>query len=211
MGTRLPRNMGGTVDPMLNNAHWHQMDHLPGTTMQESGWPAFQIGLGATNGWTRPCRIDGLSAGYDVIAREHSLFHRPYRIDTDRPLAEKGAGYETDISLASMTERFGLPQRKTKPPRDTSNDVSMDAVLANGPTVLARSRLPDCRTFDYDLNWADGELWAEMHVWEPPDEGVTFAAGSCLAALALQDDENFSHFLLNVLQRMNLVPENEEV
>ena len=60
--------------------------------------------------------------------------------------------------------------------------------------------------FDYDLSYSIGELWSEMHIWEPPGEGMTFAAGSCMAALALEDDENYSNFLLNVLHRMSLVP-----
>ena len=201
---------GGTVDPMLNNAHWHQIDHLPGTTMQESGWPPFQLGLGLTNGWTRPCRIDGISAGYEVLMPKHSLFHQPHPIDTDVPLAQGGAGYETDISLTSMIERFGPPQRRNRLPQDTSNDLSIHTIAANGPTVLTRAQLPNNRIFDYDLNWADGELWAEMHIWEPPGEGITFAAGSCMAALALQDDENFSNFMLNVLHRMHLTPESHE-
>ena len=48
------------------------------------------------------------------------------------------------------------------------------------------------------------ELWSEIHLWQPPGQGITFAAGSCMAALALQEDENSPDFMLNVLDRMGI-------
>ena len=196
----------GDVDPMLNNGHWHQMDHMPGTLMHACGWPAFQLGLGPTSGWPSPCVIDGLSTDYEVVEPAHPLFHQPRAVQTTVPLARGGAGYEVDISLRSMIERNGPARRVSIAPTDNTNDLSFDACLKDSPTVLARARLPDCNIFNYDLKRDRGELWSEMHLWQRRGEGIVFAAGSCMAALALQDDENFSNFMLNLLDLMNLKP-----
>ena len=195
---------GASVDSMLDNAHWHQLDHLPGTTMHTCGWPQFQLGLGMTNGWTSPCAIDGPRAGYQVLEADHPLFHQPRPISLDFPFAPGAAGYETDVACRSILERFGPTQRRDRPGRDPSLDLSQAACRENGPTVLARARIPDSQVFDYDLNCTKGELWSEMHWWEPPGQGFTFAAGSCMAALVLQEDENFSNFVLNVIERMGI-------
>jgi hypothetical protein len=195
---------GVTCDVMMDNAHWHQLDHLPGRTMQHSGWPQYQLGLGMTNGWTTPCAIDGPKYPYDVLAADHSLFHQPHAIDTDGPFAIGGAGYETDISCRSSIERFGPPRHPAFEPRDDSNDLSLQFCMEDGPVVLARAHLPDAEIFDFDLHHDRGELWSEMMWWERPGVGYTFAAGSCMAALALQEDENFARFMLNVLHRMGL-------
>lgn len=197
---------GGDVDPMLHNGHWHQIDHMPGTTMHACGWPAFQLGLGMTGCWPSPCEIDGRSAGYEVVAPEHPLFHGPRTIPTTAPLARGAAGYEMDLSLRSIIDHFGPVRRTYIAPKDKSDDLSLDACLKNGPKVLARARLPNVNIFDYNLKRAMGEGWSEMHLWEQPREGIVFAAGSCMAPFGLQDDENFSNFMLNLLGRMNLKP-----
>ena len=99
---------------------------------------------------------------------------------------------------------MGPSQRRDRMPRDSSPDLTLAACRENGSRVLARARIPDSRVFDYDLNCVRGELWSEMLWWEPPDQGLTFAAGSCMAALVLQEDENFSNFVLNVIERMGI-------
>ena len=195
---------GACVDSMLDNTHWHQLDHLPGTTMHTCGWPQFQLGLGMTNGWTSPCAIDGPRAGYQILAPDHPLFHQPRPVRLEFPFAPGAAGYETDVACSSVMDRLGPSRRRDHMPRDPSPDLSLAACRENGPRVLARARIPDSQVFDYDLKCIRGELWSEMLWWEPPGQGFTFAAGSCMAALVLQEDENFSNFVLNVIERMGI-------
>ena len=54
------------------------------------------------------------------------------------------------------------------------------------------------------MNSTTGELWSEMQLGESETGGITFAAGSCMAALVLMENQNFSNFMLNVLHRMGL-------
>jgi hypothetical protein len=203
-GAEQARDSCVTVDAMVNNAHWHQMDHLPGTLMQTAGWPQYRLGLGMTNGWSAPCRIDGDSAGYEVLAPEHLLFHHPYQVSVATPFAPGGAGYETDVSYPSMVSRFGEAQNPVRSPRSSRSEAGTDNVAKNSGLVLARARLQDALVLDLDMNCSMGELWSEMQLGESEAGGITFAAGSCMAALVLTEDQNFSNFMLNVLHRMGL-------
>ncbi len=203
-GAEQARDSCITVDAMVDNSHWHQMDHQPGTLMQASGWPQYRLGLGMTNGWSVPCRIDGDSAGYEVLEPEHPLFRDPHEVSVETPFAPGGAGYETDVSYRSMVDRFGEAQNPVRSPRPSRSDASTEGAAKNSGAVLARARLQDALVLDLDMNSTIGELWSEMQFGESETGGITFAAGSCMAALVLLEDRNFSNFMLNVLHRMGL-------
>jgi hypothetical protein len=47
-------------------------------------------------------------------------------------------------------------------------------------------------------------MFSEIVVWERPDHGIIFSTGSVLSCGALLVDDNFSNFMLNVLDRMGV-------
>ena len=172
--------------------------------MQTAGWPQYRLGLGMTNGWTAPCRIDGHSAGYEVLEPEHPLFHDPHEVSVEAPFAPGGAGYETDVSYQSMVSRFGEAQNPVRSRATSRSEAGTENAAKNSGVVLARARLQDALVLDLDMNSTMGELWSEMQLGGSETGGITFAAGSCMAALVLLEDQNFSNFMLNVLHRMGM-------
>ncbi len=188
---------GTTCDPMVDRAHWHQLDHRPGSTMREAGLPETGLLQIMTNGATSP-PLDGPRAGYEVLAPEHPLFHTPHAIDTAFPFASDAAGYETDLSVESMRARFGAGKRSRYP--------SIVAPVTTPVQLLARARLTPSLVLDEDNDWFDGEMWSEMTLQEREGGGLVFCAGSVLASHVLETDGNFSRFLHNVLARMGAIP-----
>ena len=196
---------GVSSDAMLNSAHHHQFDHLPGSYMHTTGWPQTTLGLGQTNGVTNP-PLDGPRAGYEVLQPKHDFFRKPRAVKTTFPFAPQAAGYEMDLSLRSMLEQFGDPQQPHYPAHDGSPPPTLARAKKLSMQILARARIPGSGLLDYDVNYFPGEMWAEM-MWTPPTKtrGATFASGSVLSSEILLSDENFSNFLLNVLDRMGVV------
>ncbi|MCE9590497.1 MAG: hypothetical protein K8S99_08240 [Planctomycetes bacterium] len=198
---------GTTCDPMVHRAHWHQMDHLPGTYMHTSGWPQTSLIGSVTTGFTNP-PLQGPRASYEVTAADHPLFHSPRPIDTAGPFALNGAGYETDVSARSMLKLYGESKIKPYPARDRSRVPRLADPFDKGLTVLARAKIPNSNVLDYDVNFSpSGELWGEMTIIERPDlkgHGLVFTSGSVLSSEALLTDANFSDFAKNVLNRMGL-------
>jgi hypothetical protein len=192
-----------TCDPMVNAAHWHQMDHLPGATMREAGWPESSLVGSMTNGWTDP-PLQGPRTGYRVLAPGHWVFHQPRPVDTAFPFAKDAAGYETDLSVRSMLEAHGRPALPMYPARDGSPPPALDSAFDAGLVVLARAILPGSVVLDYDSAWFKGEMWSEMILWERPGHGIVFAAGSVLSSHVLLTDEHFSNMVRNVLDRMGI-------
>lgn len=192
-----------TCDPLANAAHWHQLDHLPGATMREAGWPESSLLGVMSNGWTDP-PMPGPRAGYRVLTPDHPVFHTPRPIHTVFPFAQDAAGYETDISVRTMLERCGGPKRPQYPTRDGHAIPDLSVSFDAGLTVLARAVLPKSVVLDYDSNWFEGEMAGEMTLWERPGCGIVFCAGSVLSSDVLNRDENFSNLILNVLNRMGV-------
>ena len=184
---------GTTCDAMLDRAHWHQLDHRPGSTMREAGLPETGLLQIMTNGATSP-PLDGPRAGYEVLAPEHPLFRFPHAIDTAFPFASDAAGYEADLSVESMRARFGAGKRSRYP--------SIVAPVTTPVQLLARARLTPSLVLDEDNDWFDGEMWSEMTIQEREGGGLVFCAGSVLASHVLETDDNFSRFLHNVLSQM---------
>lgn len=193
-----------TCDALANAAHWHQMDHLPGATMREAGWPESSL-LGAlSNGWTDPPMPAGPRAGYQALEPDHWAFQGPHPVDTRFPFANGAAGYETDISVRSMLERLGSPKRALYPAWDGSPTPELNSRFDDGLTVLARAILPASIVLDYDNNWFEGEMLGEMTLWERNGYGMIFAAGSVLSSDTLLKEESFSNMVLNILDRMGI-------
>src|SRR5205814_1874682 len=94
-----------------------------GTTMREAGWPEWNLLGGATNGWTLP-PLDGPRAGYEVLAPNHWAFRHPRPVETTYPFAPDAAGYETDLSIRSMFERFGRGRMSRYPARNAAPPTS---------------------------------------------------------------------------------------
>ena len=88
--------------------------------MREAGWPEWNLLGGATNGWTLP-PLDGPRAGYEVLAPEHWAFRDPRPVATGFPFAPDAAGYETDLSIRSMFERFGRGKMTRYPARTAAS------------------------------------------------------------------------------------------
>lgn len=192
-----------TCDTIANAAHWHQTDHLPGATMREAGWPESSL-LGAlSNGWTDP-PMPGPRAGYHVLEPGHWAFQGPLPVDATFPFANGAAGYETDISVRTMLERFGGPRRSLYAARDGSPTPGLHSGFDDGLTVLAQAVLPASIVLDYDSNWFEGEMLGEMTLWERPDQGMIFAAGSVLSSDTLLTDKPFTNLVLNILTRMGI-------
>lgn len=197
---------GVSCDTAHNAAHHHQLDLMPGTYMHASGFPQATLGLGQSNGFTIP-PLDGPRADYEVLEPDHELFLGPHAIQTTGSFAPRAAGYETDLSLRSMLERFGDPRQPHYPARDGSPPPTLARASQGNTHVLARARIPNSGLLDYDVNYFPGEMWAEM-LWSPPrrGRGATFASGSVLSSEILLADTNFSNFMLNVLDRMGVAP-----
>jgi hypothetical protein len=189
---------GTTCDPMLNAAHWHQMDLMPGATMREAGFPEHRLLGNVSNGCTNP-PMPGPRAGYEVLRPEHPLFRGPRSIQTTGVFAPDAAGYETDLSSRSMLERFGPISVGQYPPRDGSVPPRLEDAFDAGLTILARAKLPGSSLIDYSNNWFPGEMWSEMLIWQRPGHGVVFSTGSVVSSEILLVDRNFSDFMRNVL------------
>ena len=193
---------GVACDAMLNRAHHHQLDHLPGGYLHAAGWPQAALGLGQSNGFTDP-PLNGPRADFEVLLPAHPLFQQPRVINTAGAFAPRAAGYETDLSLHSQLSRFGEPRLTHYPARDGSPPPSLAYAASLATQVLARARIPASGILDYDVNYFPGEMWAEMLYTPPgaagPRSGGVFAGGSVLASEILLTDANFSAFLRNVL------------
>ncbi|MBI2504307.1 MAG: LamG domain-containing protein [Candidatus Latescibacteria bacterium] len=199
---RLPTE-GITCDPMVHASHHHQLDGQPGATMREAGYPEWGLLGGTSNGWTNP-PLGGLRAGYQVLAPEHWVFGQPRRVDTAFPFADQGAGYETDLSLRSLLERWGPPKLSRYPDRAGRPEPVLDQPFDAGWTVLARALLPGSKVLDYDNDLFPGEMASEMLLCEQPGQGLIFAAGSVLSSHALGGDLQFTRMLFNIMERMGL-------
>lgn len=195
---------GVSCDAMLHAGHHHQLDHLPGSYMHTTGWPQASLGLGQTNGCTNP-PLEGPRAGYDVIKKSHELFRSPRKINTAFPFAPNAAGYETDLSLVSALELYGESQIARYPARDGSAEPTLARARKLTTQILARAKLPGSYVLDFDVNFFVGEMWSEM-LWTPPQKnrGAVFASGSVLSPEVLLTNDNFSNFMLNVLDHMGI-------
>ena len=198
---------GTDFDAMHNAAHWHQIDLLPGATLREGGWPEHGLIGNVTNGSTNP-PLNGPLASYAVLHPQHPLFHEPRVIDTNGKFAIDGAGYETDLSSRSMLEFFGPLTVNQYPPRDGSAPPRLEDAFDAGTIVLARAVIPESNLLDYNNSWYEenlGDMFSEIVLWERPAHGLVFSTGSVLSCHSLLRDDNFSNFMLNVLDRMGVI------
>ncbi|MBA3707423.1 MAG: hypothetical protein H0W83_01225 [Planctomycetes bacterium] len=193
---------GTNCDPMLDCAHWHQIDHLPGTNMRFAGWPEWGLLGSVSSGYTDP-PLKGPRRPYEVVAPGHAIFHGPRRIETSGAFAPDAAGYETDMTCRTMMARSGPLRAPGHPPWDARVPTVPDETSDEGLTILARARIPDSHLMDLDnaLTLNGGDMLAEMTIRERPGSGDVFTAGSVLSSHALLTDRNFSHFIRNVLDR----------
>ncbi len=196
--------LGTDNGPMIDAAYFQQLDGRPGSYMHWGGYPVYALTGGFSTGFTDP-PIHGPRAGYTVLQPEHPLFREPHRIDTAGVFAADAAGYETDISMRHVLERFGNPRRAYYPHLDGTPPPALETDFDAGLEVLARATIPGKHyTFDYDVEPGVGPMGAEMMYRRWPSGGSVFQAGSVLAAWPLNQDENYSRFMLNVLAAMGV-------
>ena len=194
---------GVNCDALLNAAHHHQMDGLPGAILREAGWPEQDLLGLATAGATDP-PLRGPRAGYEVREPSHALFQQPHPIATEFPFAPSAAGYETDISVRRHLELFGALRAPHYPSRLGRAWPALDTDFDAGLVVLARAQIAPAYTMDYDNHYWPGPIESEMVWWQRPDYGTVFCIGSVVCSQILLTNENFSNFVLNVLDALSL-------
>jgi hypothetical protein len=186
---------------MVNSAHHHQLDGLPGSYMRSAGWPEWPLIGSVTQGTTDP-PLGGPRTGYAVLAPEHPVFHHPRQIDTTALVGTDAIGYEVDVSCRTSLRLYGGPHSAHYPARDGSPDPDLATDFDAGQIVLGRGVIPRHQILTYDNDWGYGDFTAEMTFWERPGRGAVFTTGSVLSCHSLLTDRNFSNLLRNVLDRM---------